>query len=162
VFLPSRCLAKIGRYPYRNRHDGRDLQSAPLRWAHIPWHTYQVLSRFVPTFASKRGGDTYTCRQHDDYIKHNFIFLLNKENRLKVSSSDFIEGRKVKHIQSKSCIHSSSHSTVGRVPGHRSRRPGSIRGATRFSEKLWVWNGVHSASWVQLRSCLEEQVMTPV
>jgi hypothetical protein len=24
--------------------------------------------------------------------------------------------------------------------------PGPIPGATRFSEKLWVWNGVHSAS----------------
>jgi hypothetical protein len=24
--------------------------------------------------------------------------------------------------------------------------PGSIPGATRFSEKSWVWNGVHSAS----------------
>jgi hypothetical protein len=23
--------------------------------------------------------------------------------------------------------------------------PGSIPGATRFSEKWWVWNGVHSA-----------------
>jgi hypothetical protein len=25
--------------------------------------------------------------------------------------------------------------------------PGAIPGATRFSEKWWVWNGVHSASW---------------
>jgi hypothetical protein len=32
------------------------------------------------------------------------------------------------------------------VPGYRSRGPGSIPGATRFSEKQWVWNGVHSAS----------------
>jgi hypothetical protein len=24
--------------------------------------------------------------------------------------------------------------------------PGSIPGASRFSEKQWVWNGVHSAS----------------
>jgi hypothetical protein len=32
------------------------------------------------------------------------------------------------------------------VPGYRSRGPGSIPGATRFSEMLWVWNGVHSAS----------------
>jgi hypothetical protein len=24
--------------------------------------------------------------------------------------------------------------------------PGSISGASRFSEKQWVWNGVHSAS----------------
>jgi hypothetical protein len=35
---------------------------------------------------------------------------------------------------------------VVRVPGYRSRGPGSIPSATRFSEKLWVWNGVHSAS----------------
>jgi hypothetical protein len=33
-----------------------------------------------------------------------------------------------------------------RVPGYRSIGPGSIPGATRFSEKQWVWNGVHSAS----------------
>jgi hypothetical protein len=35
---------------------------------------------------------------------------------------------------------------VGRVPGYRSRGPDSIPGATRFSQKQWVWNGVHSAS----------------
>jgi hypothetical protein len=35
---------------------------------------------------------------------------------------------------------------VVRVPGYRSRGPGTISGATRFSEKQWVWNGVHSAS----------------
>jgi hypothetical protein len=35
---------------------------------------------------------------------------------------------------------------VIRVPGYRSRGPGSITGATRFSERSWVWNGVHSAS----------------
>jgi hypothetical protein len=29
------------------------------------------------------------------------------------------------------------------VPGYRLRVPGSIPGATRFSEKNWVWNGVH-------------------
>jgi hypothetical protein len=51
---------------------------------------------------------------------------------------------------------------VVRVPGCRSRGPGSIRGVTRFSEKWWVWNGVHSASWVQLRSYLEENVAAPV
>jgi hypothetical protein len=36
--------------------------------------------------------------------------------------------------------------------------PGSIPGTTIFSEKQWVWNGVHSASWVQLRSYLIEKV----
>jgi hypothetical protein len=35
---------------------------------------------------------------------------------------------------------------VVRVPGYRNRSPGSIPGATSFTEKLWVWNGVHSAS----------------
>jgi hypothetical protein len=36
---------------------------------------------------------------------------------------------------------------VVKVPGYRFRGPGSIPGATNFfSEKLWVWNGVHSAS----------------
>jgi hypothetical protein len=34
--------------------------------------------------------------------------------------------------------------------------PGSIPGATRFSEKYWVCNGIHSASCVQLKSYLEE------
>jgi hypothetical protein len=33
-----------------------------------------------------------------------------------------------------------------RVPSYRSGSPGSIAGATRFSEKQWVWNGVHSSS----------------
>jgi hypothetical protein len=34
--------------------------------------------------------------------------------------------------------------------------PGSIPGTTR-KKTLWVWNGVHSASWVQLRSYLIEK-----
>jgi hypothetical protein len=33
-----------------------------------------------------------------------------------------------------------------RVLGHRSRGSGSIPGAIGFSEKKWVWKGVHSAS----------------
>jgi hypothetical protein len=40
--------------------------------------------------------------------------------------------------------------------------PGSISGASRFSEKHRVWNGVHSASLGQLRSYLEEIVADPV
>jgi hypothetical protein len=40
--------------------------------------------------------------------------------------------------------------------------PGSIPGASRFSEKQWVWNGVHSALWGQLRSYLEEIVAAPI
>jgi hypothetical protein len=51
---------------------------------------------------------------------------------------------------------------VVRVPGYRSRGPGSIPGATGFSEKQWVSNGVHSALWVQLRSCLEEKIVDSV
>jgi hypothetical protein len=39
---------------------------------------------------------------------------------------------------------------------------GSIPGASRFSEKQRVWNGVHSSSWGQLRSYLEEKVAAPV
>jgi hypothetical protein len=31
-----------------------------------------------------------------------------------------------------------------------------------FSENQWVWNGVYSASWGQLRSYLEEKVAAPV
>jgi hypothetical protein len=46
---------------------------------------------------------------------------------------------------------------VVRVLGYRSRGPGSIAGATRFSEKKWVWNGLHSASCVHSRSYLEEK-----
>jgi hypothetical protein len=49
-----------------------------------------------------------------------------------------------------------------RVPDYRSRDLGSIPCATRFSEKWWVWNEVHSASWVQLKSCLEEKVAAQV
>jgi hypothetical protein len=48
------------------------------------------------------------------------------------------------------------HGLVVRV-GYRSRGPDSIHGATRFSEKWCVCNGVHLASRVQLRSCLEER-----
>jgi hypothetical protein len=33
-----------------------------------------------------------------------------------------------------------------RVPGYRYRGPGSIPGVTRFSEKSWAWNQIHSAS----------------
>jgi hypothetical protein len=37
-------------------------------------------------------------------------------------------------------------SLLARVPGYRSRDPGSSLGLTRFSEKWWVWDGVNSAS----------------
>jgi hypothetical protein len=51
---------------------------------------------------------------------------------------------------------------VVRVPGHRSRDPGSILGTNRFSEKKWVWNGVFSASYVLLRSYFKEKVEAQV
>jgi hypothetical protein len=51
---------------------------------------------------------------------------------------------------------------VIRVPDYRSSGLGSIPGTTRYFEKQFVWNGVHSASWVQLRSYLEEKVAAPV
>jgi hypothetical protein len=44
---------------------------------------------------------------------------------------------------------------VVRVLGYRSGGPGSIPGTTK--KKMWFWNGVHSASWVQLRSYLIEK-----
>jgi hypothetical protein len=46
---------------------------------------------------------------------------------------------------------------VVRVPGYRSRGPGSILGATRFSKKLWVWNRVHSASLSTIEGLLERK-----
>jgi hypothetical protein len=55
-----------------------------------------------------------------------------------------------------------SSGLVVRVPGYRSGGPGSIPDATWFPEKCWVWNGVPSASWVQLRNYLEENVAAPV
>jgi hypothetical protein len=48
------------------------------------------------------------------------------------------------------------------VRGYRSRGPGSIPGPTRLSEKYWVWNGTHSASWVQLKSYFVEKVAVPL
>jgi hypothetical protein len=46
-----------------------------------------------------------------------------------------------------------------KVPGCRSRGSGSI---PEFSEKQWVWNGIHSASRVHLSSYLKEKVAAPV
>jgi hypothetical protein len=51
---------------------------------------------------------------------------------------------------------------VVRVPGYRSKGPGLILGVTRLSDKQWVWNGVQSTSWVQLRSFLKEKTVAPV
>jgi hypothetical protein len=57
----------------------------------------------------------------------------------------------------KGSTHDNLCGLVVRAPGYRSRGPGSISGATRFSERFCIWNGVHSASKVQLRSYLKEK-----
>jgi hypothetical protein len=51
---------------------------------------------------------------------------------------------------------------VVRVPGYRSRGLGLVPGTIRFLEEKWVWNRVHWASWVQLRSYLKEKAAAPV
>jgi hypothetical protein len=66
-----------------------------------------------------------------------------------------------KHIRESWLMSERVCGLVVRVPGYRYRNPGSIPGATRFSENQWVWNG-HSASWVQLRIYLKENVAAPV
>jgi hypothetical protein len=40
--------------------------------------------------------------------------------------------------------------------------PGSILGTARFSEKQWVWNGVHSALVRINEELLERKVAAPV
>jgi hypothetical protein len=40
--------------------------------------------------------------------------------------------------------------------------PGLIPGTARFAEYKWVCNGVHSASWVQSKNYLEENVAASV
>jgi hypothetical protein len=42
------------------------------------------------------------------------------------------------------------------------RRSGFDSRATKFSVKQWVWNWVHSASWVQVRGYMKEKVADPV
>jgi hypothetical protein len=42
TFLPSRCLATIGDTYTDTQTDGRDFLIRPLRWAQVPWYTYQV------------------------------------------------------------------------------------------------------------------------
>jgi hypothetical protein len=50
---------------------------------------------------------------------------------------------------------------VVRVLGYRSGCPGSIPGTTR-KKMYWVWNGVHSASWVHTEELLDSKVAAPV
>jgi hypothetical protein len=51
---------------------------------------------------------------------------------------------------------------IVKAPGYWSRGPVSIPGAIRLPDKQWLWNGVHSALWVQQSSYLEEKVAAPV
>jgi hypothetical protein len=51
---------------------------------------------------------------------------------------------------------------VVRVSGYRSRGPGSDSRRFQIFWEAVVWNGVHSASWGQLRSYLGEIVAAPV
>jgi hypothetical protein len=51
---------------------------------------------------------------------------------------------------------------VIRVPGYKSKGTGSIPGATRFSEKLWVWNRVYTASLSTIDEHLKGKVAAPV
>jgi hypothetical protein len=39
---PSRYLATMGGIHIDTRTDGRDFLISPLRWAQVPWYTYQV------------------------------------------------------------------------------------------------------------------------
>jgi hypothetical protein len=48
---------------------------------------------------------------------------------------------------------------VVRHPGYRSRGPGSITGATWFSEVVGLERGL---PWVELKNYLEEKVSAPV
>jgi hypothetical protein len=50
---------------------------------------------------------------------------------------------------------------VARVLGYRSGSPGSIPGTNR-KKKLWVWNGVHSASLSTTEELLDRKVAAPV
>jgi hypothetical protein len=51
---------------------------------------------------------------------------------------------------------------VVRVSGYRSRGPGFDSRSFQIFWEAAVWNGIHSASWGQLRSYLEEIVAAPV
>jgi hypothetical protein len=42
TFLPSRFLAELGDTRTDTQTGGRDLWSVLLRWAQVPWYTFQV------------------------------------------------------------------------------------------------------------------------
>jgi hypothetical protein len=97
------------------------------------------------------------------HLKQNYIVLTLKLSPL--SKFIFQKPRVVQTHMKFPTVYGTHDRLCGlvvRVPGCRSWGPGSIPGATKFSEKQWVWNGVHSALWVQLTSYLEEKVAAPV
>jgi hypothetical protein len=63
------------------------------------------------------------------------------EKRNAYSENKFVQNINYKyHYDLKLLFETCLTASVVRVPGYRSRGPGSITGATRFSEKQWVWN----------------------
>jgi hypothetical protein len=86
-------------------------------------------------------------RQHDDEtIISDCTSLLGRHDKQR---SVLISIESINRININTNKHDSGNRLCGlavRVPGYRSRGPGSILGAARFSEKSWAWNGVHSAS----------------
>jgi hypothetical protein len=95
----------------------------------------------------------------DCFIFNNCIYIIIWRSRV----NSCLTSQRIPHFYT-TCKFTTDRlcGLVVRVPGYRSRGQGLIPGATRFSEKQWVWNGVHSVSWVQLRSYLKEKVASPV
>jgi hypothetical protein len=77
------------------------------------------------------------CARHDYFVVRRCYVCL-----WKCAATDQFENSFAYYA----CIVDRLCGLVVTVPGYRSRSPGLILGATRFSEKYWVWNGVHSAS----------------
>jgi hypothetical protein len=103
-------------------------------WRCIHGHSWKLVTKLVCKWTQKKTKCTLISR-HQNSNQNHTIFVENLVDRL---CGLFV-----------------------RVPGYRSRGPGSIPGATR-SKKCWVWNGVHSALWIQLSSYLKEIAAPPV
>jgi hypothetical protein len=81
-----------------------------------------------PKFVSIFTNSVPTSHNSHCLVTRNSQFTLFREINVVYSGSDRLCG------------------LVIRASGYRSRGPGSILGATRYSEKQWFWNEVHSAS----------------
>jgi hypothetical protein len=77
-----------------------------------------------------------TKQAHIDYAEHNST----------QRNTHYLSSVQIYKISGNVCWCDRLCGLVVRVPGCRSRGLGSIPSTTRFSEKLWVWIGVHSAS----------------